>query len=303
MTTIKILIKADGFVGNNYNVKEATHEKFIKKDLNGILLTEEDCKLILKALITSIEEIKALYPDEKASVRHHHIVKYHNNTRLKSFTFEIVFEDKSGSSHTINEYNFFNKAAKHTDLSTLILKYCDITDDGAEGTRIWIMDEYDQGPPAGTYAILALVNQSKKWIPPYIEFLRTNDLDHEVEQMWDIKSIIDKYGWIKETCRLAIARNISCCGQGGTEQFNDFLNNGLSGYLNIDKNRKGFLDFILQEFEEWDAVDFRLKEGSEKYYKSYIVNTVSNFDKILDEEEINKIKTVLLKKWEDYNRN
>lgn len=297
MTKIKILIKAYGCVGDEYNGKETTQENLLEKDLTDILLTEEDCRLILESLITSIEEIKTLYPDEQTDVIYHH------NNRLESFKFEVVFEGKSGSSHMIKENNFFDEAAKYSNLSALILKYCDITDDGEEGSRIWIMDEYDEGPPAGTYAILALVSQNKKWIPNYIDFLRTNDLDHEFEQMWNIKSIIDKYGWINETCRLAIARNISCCGQGGTEQFNDFLTNGLLDYLNSDKNRKELLDFILQEFAEWDEVDFRLKDGSEKYYKNYIVNRVSKFDKILDEEEINEIKTVLLKKWEYYHNN
>lgn len=235
MTMITVFIKAYGCIGDDYTGKETTQDYQLEKDLTDSQLTEKDVRVILESLITSIEQIKALYPDEQTEVL------YHNHNRLESLKFEIVVEDKSGLSQTFEEKNFFEAAAKCSSLSHLILKYCDITDDGEEGLRISIMDEYGEGLPAGTHAILALVNEDKSWIPSYIEFLRTNDLDHEVEQMWDIKSIIEKYNWGKETCRLAIARNISCCGQGGNEQFNDFLNNGLSDYLNSNENRKEFL--------------------------------------------------------------
>lgn len=296
MTKIKISIKAFGYIGD-YDGKETTQNKFIEKDLADFLLTEKDLRLILESLITSIKEIKALYPDEQTNVR------YHNDNRVESLKFEVAFNDKSDSTQTLEEKAFFEQAVKYPDLSSLILEYCENTDNGEEGTRIWIMNEYIEGTPAGTYAILALVNQNKNRIPNYIEFLRTNDLDHEFEQIWDINSIIEKYGWGKETCRLAIARNVSCRGQAGTEQFNNFLNHGLMDYLNSDENRKEFLDLIFQEFKEWDQVEFRLKEGSKKYYINNVVSYVHHFDKILKEEEINEIKTYLLDKWEGYHKN
>ncbi|HAS41047.1 MAG TPA: hypothetical protein DCS93_11225 [Microscillaceae bacterium] len=294
MTKIKISIKAYGYVDNNYKGKEITQNSFIEKDLTSFLLTEKDLRLILETLIISIKKTKTLYPDEQTNVI------YHNNNRLESIKFDIIFDDELGDSQIIEEKAFFEQAAKYDNLSSLILKYCEVTDDGAEGTRIWGMSEYDEGPPAGTYAILALVNQSKNWISNYIDFLRTNDLDHEVEQIWDIQSIIEKYGWGKETCRLAIARNVSCCGQGGKEQFNNFLNNGLIDYLNSDEHRKEFLNLILQEFREWDQIYFRLKKGFKQHYIDYIINYVQHFNRVLENKEINEIETYLLSKWEDY---
>ncbi|WP_289045943.1 hypothetical protein [uncultured Olleya sp.] len=296
MTDINISIKGNGYSGG-FDEKTTVVNKVIEKDLTNTQLTQKDLKHILNLLITSIKEIKKLYPDEQKKVR------YHNDNRLESIKFEIGFNEKSGNSQIIEEQAFFAQVAKHNSLSSLILDYCKVTDNGEEGTRIWLMSEYDEGPPAGTYAILALTNQHKKWIPNYINFLRTNDLDHEVEQMWHIKSIIEKYGWCKETCSLAIARNISCCGQGGKEQFNAFLNDGLADYLNVEENRKEFYNLISQEFEEWDQVELRLKRGDKKYFLDYIVKYVDYFEKILKEEEINEIKIGLLNKFEDYNTN
>ncbi|MBU2997952.1 hypothetical protein KO500_16035 [Cellulophaga baltica] len=296
MTKIKISIKASGYKGS-YDEKESAKSIVIDKDLNSFQLTENDLKHILTSIITAIKEIKAEYPDEQTNV------SYHNDNRLESIMFEIEFNDKSGDSQIIKEKAFFEEVAEHSSLQSLIFDYCDVTDNGEEGTRIWVMGEYMQGTPAGTYAILALANKNKKWISKYIDFLKTNDLDNEFEQMWHIKALIEKYGWCKETCSLAIARNVSCCGQTGKEQCAAFLDEGLLDYLNSEENRKEFIDLISQEFEEWDQVELRLKDGSKKYYIVYVVNYVDHFDKVLKEEEINEMKTGLLNKLEDYNTN
>lgn len=297
MKTIKITITAYGCVGDGYSGKETKQEKILDKDTEEDQLTEIDLKEILETLIVSVREIKALYPDEQTDVIYHH------DSRLACIKFEIILEDHNKILRSFDEQSLFIEAAIHQSLSQLLLDYCRVTDNGEEGTRIWISHEYDEGPPAGTHAILALVDQDKKWIPHYIEFLRTNDLDHEVEQLWDIKKIIKKYDWCEETIRLAIARNISCCGQGGRQQFNDLLNDGLKDYLKKEKHKKYFIDSIIKEFQEWDAVEFRLKDGSKKYYIEYIISYVKHFSPILTEDEINKIEILLLDRWDVFQEN
>ena len=186
MNVIKIKIYAYGCTGNDYDGKEIKHEKTLNKSSSDNQLTEFDFKSILNTIIISIKEIKALYPDKQTDVTFHH------DNRLEQIKFSIeMINQKNEISNTFDEQSFFEKVAIYNSLSQLIIDYCQITDDGEEGSRIWISDQYDEGPPAGTYAILALVNLDKKWIPNYIEFLRTNDLDHEVEQIWDIKKIIN----------------------------------------------------------------------------------------------------------------
>lgn len=296
MNEIKILINAFGLIGDNYEEKVVQQENILIKNSDDNYLNEIDLKQILETIILSIKETKLLYPRKQTNTI------LHNNNRLDSIKFEIKFIDNTSTSKTLEELSFFELVAKHESLAPLILEYCKVTDNGEDGNRLIIRNEYDQGPPAGTYAILSLVHQNKKWIPHYIEFLRTNDLEHEIEQMWDIEAILKKYSWCVETHKLAIARNISCCGQAGKEQFERFIENGLEESLKNKKIRNRFLNNILNEFQEWKSFKFRLKDGSFEYYKKYIISYVQHFEKLLTKNEIASIESFLLQKWDDYNK-
>ena len=298
MNKIKITIKAFGLIGDDYDGKEIQQEKIVNINSSYKDLTQEDLKQILKTLIASVKEIKVLYPDEQTDVISH------NDNRLFSIKFEITSIDSTGSCLLLEEKSFFELVAKHNSLAPLILDYCKVTDDGEEGSRVMITHEYDEGPPAGTYAILALVNQDKKWITHYIEFLRTNDLDHEVEQMWHIKAIIDKYGWCKETYELAIARKVTCCGQGGKTQFKLLVNDGLKESLNENRNREIFLVSVLKEFQEWMTLESMVKNRSKDRSRDFIINNMAlylkDFEEIVLPNEIANIESILLEKMNDY---
>lgn len=296
MNEIKISINAFGFTGNDYVEKEVQQENILIKNSSDNYLNEIDLKQVLETIILSIKEIKSMYPDKQINV-----IK-HDNNRLECIKFEVTFNDNTNTSKTLEELSFFELAAKYESLAPLIIEYCKTTDNDEEGNRLIIRNEYDQGPPAGTYAILSLVLQNKKWTPYYIEFLRTNDLEHEVKQIWDIEAILKKYGWCPETYKLAIARNISCCGQAGKEQFERFIENGLKESLKNKKNRDLFLNNILNEFQEWKSYKFRLKDGSFEYYKKYIISYVQHFEKLLTKNEIASIESFLLQEWDNYNK-
>lgn len=297
MNQIRLLVKAFGCVGDDYEGKETFKNKLIEKDLAAIELTEKELKQTLESLISLIKEIKALYPDEQEEVVFNH------NNRLESIKFEVTYIDETGVLKVIEEDAFFKKVALYKSLSSLILEYCKVTDDGEEGSRIYITDEYDEAPPAGTYAMLALVHQNKKWIFNYIEFLRTNDLDHEVEQMWHIKAIIEKYGWCDETSRLAIARNSSCCGQGGREQFNYLLENGLLDYLKEGKNRFNFLNGIRHEFIDNISTphEIKLLRGHKDRYLKYWTPKIHAFKSVLTSCELEYLIEQVVLQWNTFN--
>ena len=298
MNNIKILIKAYGCIGDDYEGKETVKEKLIEKDSAQVDLTENDLKQILKYLINAVKEVKILYPDQQTEVVFHH------DNRVESLKFEITYATKNQGINVLEEKAFFDLVAVYPKLNDLILAYCDITDDGEEGTRIIIDSEYGDAPPAGTYAMLALVDQNKKWIHHYIKFLRTNDLDHEVEQMWHIKAIVEKYGWCEETTRLAIARNASCCGQGGSEQFKQFLATGLSDYLNQGVNKSQFLKDIKQEFIDYESTSrgISLLKDNKEYYIKYRTPEVNAFVQVLSEQELAWLTEEITKRWEIFHK-
>ncbi len=298
MKKIKIIINAFGCTGDDFDAKEVNREKLLDKDPSDARLTVNDLEQILESMIASVKEIKVLYPDEQTGM------SYHHDNRVESIKFFIEFSDEKGNVQKLEEKEFFENVAEHPVLAPKVLEYCRVTDDGEEGTRIWIADEFDEGPPAGTFAILGLVHQDKKWIPDYIEFLRTNDLDHEVEQQWQIKGIIDKYGWCNETSRLAIARNVSCCGQGGTQQFKEFIDNGLGDYIKQQENRPAFLKDITREFLDYESTDHgkKLLNDSKEYYMKWRSEELEGFEFVLTEDEKVTIKEEIARRWDLFNR-
>ncbi len=159
----------------------------------------------------------------------------------------------------------------------------------------------DDETPAGTYAALALVHKDKKWIPNYINFLRSCDLDHEVEQSADIQKVIEKHGWCEETCRLAIARLVSCGGQFGEEQFKEFLKNGLNDYLKVSENRIMFLKNVIREFNEADKINRYLSYPKEQYLHR-ISMWVKFFEMVLTEKEMETLHSEVSILWNKHNK-
>jgi hypothetical protein len=291
MDLITIEINALGYTGEDYEETETVLKKSVPKDTSSERLTESDCREVLQKMIVTVDAVKELYPDENEPA----------NNKLVSIQFDITCKIDNAET-SLDEEAFFREAAQHDSLADAILEYTKATDNGDEGIRI-MMPENDnyESYPAGTFAILALALRDKKWIADYIAFLRTNDMDSEVMQLWDIKSIVEQYGWCEETTKLAIARNVSCCGQGGREQFEQFVEEGLADYLTKPENRKKFLSNIQQEFEEWRSLALYLEEESEKYYKKYVLSYVNHFEKALTKEEMKVLEKFLIQKWDAYH--
>ena len=93
--------------------------------------------------------------------------------------------------------------------------------------------------PAGTDEIESLAFSDKKYIKKYIEFLRINNMDHEVNQDYGIGYIIKNHRWNKDTLKLIAVRASECCGQHGDENIDLLLEYaGLRKFLKEKKTQK-----------------------------------------------------------------
>ena len=278
----KIKIKA---VGNFNSKNNLTTDVTFESNTNEKLLCENDIGSIITTLNAMIEKMQSstIFANERSG--------------LNEFNFEIELYDEEGNIlSTFNERSLFNEAIKYNSILTLILDYINITAYGKH-LRVWLSDEI----PLGTYAILALVNKNRHWIINYIDFLRTSDLDHEVYQVEDIEAIIEKYGWCNETCRLAIARTVSCSGQFGDEQFDWFLENGLKEYLDISENRDLFIYYILLEFDmAFSKVSYfkNSLDYPKEQYQERIEMWVEFFNTVLTKKELEIVESHTIKIWE-----
>ncbi len=293
MDEILIKMQALGY-NSDYDEIKKIQKKSVSKDLSSAGFSENDCKAVIEAMISSVNDVKPLYPDEDVP----------EGNKLVSVSFKIAYKVPGKKALNFDEEKIFKEAAPYDSLAGAMLEYIRATEKGDEGSRVMMPenDEYESHP-AGTFAILSLVLRDKKWIADYIDFLRTNDMDSEVMQRWHIIEIIEKYGWCEETSKLAIARNVSCCGQEGKEQFESFVKEGLADYYAVPENRKAFLANIRTEFLSWSNFTFRLEDGDKDYYESDVVSYTNHFEALLSPEEIKGIEEFLLQQWNDYHKN
>ena len=239
---ITIHLQAKGYTKDGYDVVYKNDTISISKDTTALSLTMRDCKLILEHVLVSLQQFQKFFALDTVADK-----EYQNN-RLEEFQFRANYSSTT-KEQVWKEKDFFEEAVQYASLLPLIDQYIKKAAYGEEGARIWMPEGDDYtSHPVGTYAMLALVYQDQAWIPEYIQFLRTSDLEQEVEQHWHIKAIIDTYGWSTYTVQLAIARAISCCGQGGQLQFEQLAEAGLKKYIKKPSHYKECMDKIREEF-------------------------------------------------------
>ncbi|MDH5833417.1 hypothetical protein [Luteimonas kalidii] len=165
---------------------------------------------------------------------------------VSTFGFQLRSVDGDGHAETEwSEAGFCEQAARFESLHPALHAYAVATGNGAHGSRMWA----DAETPAGTAAMRALVERDRAWIPAYVEFLRSCDMDHEVDQWGDMDAVVERYGWQPDTCALAAARLASCHGQHGEEQFSSWLDAGLREYIDTREGRAAFLAAAEAEFD------------------------------------------------------
>lgn len=254
------------------------------KKSNTAVISENDIAIILSELTALIISLK----------------KKH---KIYQFNYSIGLIDENNNIDTqkilfTDEKTLFNEVSKYSALTSATITYLQATDHGEYDSRIW----EDCENPLGTRAILSLVTKDKKWMPEYIYFLRTCDLDHEVNQGGDIEELIEKYRWNEETCTLAIARLITCCGQHGSEQFEDFLEDGFSDY--IQENKPLFLEKLIEEFKyalDSDSCYSPSLNASKEDYLNEFFEYIEALNSIFDKNDFDKINTYLSKYWDAFN--
>ncbi|MBW3635171.1 MAG: hypothetical protein KY445_01740 [Armatimonadetes bacterium] len=111
----------------------------------------------------------------------------------------------------------FWRAAMFHELDEVTLQYIDVIlayNLGSEKVgyqqELW----HDEQHQAGCFAIEPLAFRDVRFVSNYAQFLRGNDMDHEVFQEDVIDGLIEKWGWCEETLELFAARCTFATGQG-----------------------------------------------------------------------------------------
>lgn len=134
---------------------------------------------------------------------------------------------------------------------------------------IWVNDEVQ----AGSYLAYVLAMNDKKYCGLFARLLAVQDMDHEVEQNDDIKSILDKWGICPETIEIIDAR-LENPGQWGGIFFEELLESGkLKGtkYV-VDKAKESGTVGIAERFAEDLAA--ALNSKMDGYIQAYKEKTV-----------------------------
>ncbi|EMM71760.1 tetratricopeptide repeat protein [Leptospira weilii] len=165
-------------------------------------------------------------------------------SEIKFIDWDDSIKDDERERPFDSERIFYNEAVQYSEFHPLILKYVNkIIDHNLQYSILWSCEEEH----AGTHAIMALALSEKKYIGDYINFLRSNDLNHEVYQSDDINALVQKWGWCEETLSLMAARCFR--GQFGSDQFDEMMETGLSEFLDFPDKKDYFLLRLCEEIK------------------------------------------------------
>ncbi len=220
----------------------------IKQVLNELVELVSSRKL----LEDHLEEYPFIYP-QFGAITDGEFEEFSEETEKLREEEQIAFDDKGQNyyhevPYITSESLFFRKAASYKELHSMILNYVDgVIKYSIKNELLWSHDE----TPAGTDAIESLAFSDSKYIQKYIEFLRINDMDHEVYQNYGIGRIIQIHGFNKDTLHLLAVRLGEGCGQHGEENLMHLLENSkLGDYLKVEINAKLFLKLLTEEFKK-----------------------------------------------------
>lgn len=153
------------------------------------------------------------------------LAKDYGNDRCDiRLVFEILGSEPP---HSLDEHSFFGTAVQIPGIASELAAYLRHVVrlrrylGGASGVcyQCWSDDETPFGEPAAR----ALFLRRAEYVDLYIDFLRTNDLEVEVNQNEHIREIVDRHGWNPHTLKLAGVRASDCGGQCGHEQIKEFF--------------------------------------------------------------------------------
>ncbi|WP_378176656.1 hypothetical protein [Aquimarina sp. SS2-1] len=225
ISNIKLKVKA-----SRSNTESLELERIVQAlKISVTNFSEDDLINLMDTVVDLLKEARAAVLEERTSI---YEFQYHFFDED-----QVLIEDK--------RYAWFfdaiiEEAVKYPSLHKILLEFVDQTYHEKDDSRFW----QDSEIQAGNTAAVSLALCDKKYIENYKDFLRTNDMDHEVNQYGDINDVINKHGACEETFTLAVARACSVCGQHGSEQFNELLEQYFLEYI------KSNFDFFLKRLKE-----------------------------------------------------
>lgn len=163
--------------------------------------------------------------------------RYHDDTQSEPIYFEKAKADEKPT--RIEAQYFFDQVLEqYPDLTPELAKWITYPNSlGEAGGHC--TDEY--GKYLFLEPILALALHDKKYIRDFIQFMQTNDMDHETDEYQEepMDAIFDKWGICNETVELVAARQGSIHGQQGRGVNFDFA-------AMTEEHRNHFMRYLLQ---------------------------------------------------------
>lgn len=102
--------------------------------------------------------------------------------------------------------------------------------------------------PFGLTLGAALIRNSKNYCRLFGNFLKTIDMNHEVNETFVIHEAFKLYGCCQETMSLWAIRLFSACGQFGVDEFEEIVENyEINEFLNLKENFDFFLEEVKRE--------------------------------------------------------
>jgi len=164
--------------------------------------------------------------------------------------------------------------------------------------RPWADEETPTGAAGAAYLAMA----DLRWLPGYLEYLASCDLDHEVHQAAEMDGIIASHGWGPDTLGLAAARAWRLGGQHGEEQFDSWVEEGgLGDYLGSPDGAAAFRAAARAELELDGPLDPRPGQDqarARRRFEQHVDGGLEYFARYLDEDELGRIRGAAMARWD-----
>lgn len=169
---------------------------------------------------------------------------------------------------------------------------------GGPRRRPWADEETPTGAAGAAYLAVA----DLRWLPAYLEYLASCDLDHEVHQAAEMDAIIASHGWNPATAGLAAARLWRLGGQHGDEQVGQWLEeDGLDGYLDSRAGAAAFAAAVQAEFAQpgpLDPAPGRSDARARARYQAHVEDGLECFAEYVGEDVLEQARVGALARWD-----
>lgn len=169
---------------------------------------------------------------------------------------------------------------------------------GGPGRRPWA----DEETPTGAAGAAYLAASDVRWVPAYLDYLASCDLDHEVHQAAEMDLVVATHGWGPATAALAAARLWRLGGQQGEEQVAGWREeSGLEDYLQSGPGADAFLAAVRSEFARpgpWDPAPGRADARYRDRYAHQLDAGLGFFAGYVDDGALEEIRQHALARWD-----